>query len=148
MRSWKELEGRAFPFRHIIRNINKDGESHPIYDIYGSLKLGENYHEVIPSLIELGRCTDCFLDARVEGVIQASNSPPSFARATLDVRCRLAVAAVRVLGDSASSHFPEPAVAAALAGRLLELNDYEQPLIEQGCTVLLPRCLPVVTDGG
>jgi hypothetical protein len=148
VRSWKELEGKAFPFRHAVRNISKDGESHPVYDIYGSLKLGEDYHEVVPSPIEFGSCTDCFLDARVEGVIQASDSPSSFAGATLDVRCRLAVAVVRVLGDSASSHFPEPAVAATLAGRLLELNDYEQPQTEQGCTVLLARCLPVVTDGG
>jgi hypothetical protein len=141
VRSWKELEGRSYRFPNVVRVIREDGESYPIYDIYGSLKLGEDYHEVVVSSLEFDEPrAACTLPVNVRGTIKATGSPPSFAPTDFHLRCGLTISDVQVLGDGASSKFPELDEARDLAASLLELDDYEPVRIEQQRPVLMPRC--------
>lgn len=141
VRSWKELEGRSYRFPNVVRLIQEDGGSYPIYDIYGSLKLGEHYHEVIVSSLDFdGERSACILPVHMRGTLKATDSPPSFAPTDFQLGCGLTILAVQVLGDGASSKFPELDEAKDLAASLLELDDYEPVRIEQQRPVLMPRC--------
>ena len=140
IKSWRELEGTKHPFRHVVLQIAEDGEEHPVYDAYGTLKLGESYHEVVPSLVEFGPRAGCTIDARVEGLLRSAESPRSFGPSEFAVHCRVVLGDVRVVGNTASSQFPDLPTATELASHLLNVDDYEPPRVERGCTVLTPRC--------
>ena len=138
--SWAQLAGSSHKLGDVVRELVGDGESRPIYDAYGSLKLGEEYHEVVPSLLDFGARHGCVLHVRLEGRLNATDSPPSFASTDFTLEADVDLDAVRVIGNTRIAQFPPQDEAIELATRLLDVVTYEPPVIEGGCTVLRPRC--------
>ncbi|MGH2917918.1 MAG: hypothetical protein ACRDLS_04860 [Solirubrobacteraceae bacterium] len=146
--SWAQLAGGSYPLGNVVREIVADGESHPVYDAYGSLKLGDVYHEVVPSLVSFEPRDGCALALHVEGRIEPADAPPSFAPVDFAIDADVALAAVRVVGDAGAAGYPSQERANPLAERLLDVDDYEPPVVEDGCVVLHPRCRETVVDAG
>lgn len=149
--SWTELEGRSCELGNVAREITADGESYPVYDAYGSLKLGDAYHDVAPRLLRFGPRDGCVLRLKVDGRLSATDAPPSFAAVDFAIAGDVQIGAVQVIGDVGADDYPSPDEAAELAARLLDLDAYEPPVVRDGCTVLHPRCArpsDVVRSGG
>jgi hypothetical protein len=142
--SWRQLEGSRHGLGNVVREIAADGGEHPVYDAYGTLKLGDTYHEVVPALLRFGAREGCTLALRLEARLNPTDRPPSFAATDFAIDADVVLRAVSVVGDSGGDDLPSPDESSALARRLLELDDYEPPVVvDGGCTVLQPRC-----DGG
>jgi hypothetical protein len=138
--SWSQLTHATYRLGDVAREIMADGEAHPIYDAYGSLKLGDAYHTVQPRLLRFGACDGCVLSLHLEGSIDATDAPPSFAPTDFAIDGDVVVGAVRVVGDSGADGYPAEDQARELAARLLDCDAYEAPVVERGCVVLHPRC--------
>lgn len=140
VRSWRELEGRSFSFPNVVMQILAEGESHPVYDIYGSLELGSDYHQVLMSSIAFGRYDGCRIDAKLEGRVQSVAEPPLFAATDFTCAASLTVGPVSVRGDLGSSTVPGRTEAEEVAQKLLHLQDYESPQDDQGGLSFAPSC--------
>jgi hypothetical protein len=138
--SWRQLDGKTYELGNVVREIAADGESHPILDGYGSLKLGETYHDVAPTLLCFGPRKRCVLALHLEGRLTATDEPPSFAPVDFALHADLKVGPVSVVGDSGGDDYPSSGESAQLAARLLDLDAYEPPAVDDGCTILRPRC--------
>ncbi|MGH3620586.1 MAG: hypothetical protein ACRDQ5_02195 [Sciscionella sp.] len=138
--SWTQLQGRAYRFPNLVRCVVADGESDPIYDIYGSLKIGDRYHEVVPSLLRFDPDTGCTLGVHLDAEINPTDTPPSFASTAFTLDAELTVAVVRVVGDAASPDYPSLTEASELSRQLLDLNRYAAPVVKDGCVTFAPRC--------
>jgi hypothetical protein len=138
--SWRQLDGQTYELGNVVREISADGESYPILDGYGSLKLGEDYHDVAPTLLRFGPRERCVLALHLEGRLTATDAPPSFAAVDFSIDADLKVGPVSVVGDSGGDDYPPPGESAELAARLLDLAAYEPPAADGHCTVLRPRC--------
>lgn len=140
VRSWRELAGRSFSFRHVVREIEAEGESLPIYDIYGSLRLGDAYHDVIASGITFGRYDGCRVTATLEGRVESIDHPPGFDPTDFTCDATLTLGPVTVRGDLGSTTVPAAAEAERLAQQLLRTDDYGEPRDRRGVVVLEPSC--------
>jgi hypothetical protein len=138
--SRRQLDGQTYELGNVVREITADGESHPILDGYGSLKFGETYHDVAPRLLRFGPRKRCVLALHLEGRLTATDEPPSFAPVDFTIDADLKVGPVSVVGDSGGDDYPSPDESAELAAQLLDLDAYEPPAVDDGCTVLRPRC--------
>jgi hypothetical protein len=138
--SWRQHDGQTYELGNVVREITADGESHPILDGYGSLKLGESYHDVAPRLLRFGPRKRCVLALHLEGRLTATDKPPSFAAVDFALDADLRVGPVSVVGDSGGDDYPSPGEPAELAARLLDLDAYEPPTLDGHCTILRPRC--------
>jgi hypothetical protein len=138
--SWAQLDGQAYELGSVVREITSDGRSYPVYDAYGSLNLGDAYHEVLPRRLRFGSREGCVLSLQLEGRLRATDTPPSFAPVDFAVAADVQVGPLHVIGDSGGDDYPSPADAAELAARLLDLKAYEAPVVHDDCTLLRPRC--------
>lgn len=138
--SWAELEGQGYELGSVVREIAADGGTYPVYDAYGSLRLGEVFHDVAPTLLRFGSRDGCMLKLHLEGRLRATDTPPSFAPRDIAIDADVRIAAVTVVGDSGADDYPSPDEAAALSARLLDGDAYEPVVVHDGCTVLRPRC--------
>ena len=138
VRSWRALDGRTFSFPNVVTTVEADGESRQVYDIYGSLRLGEEYQQVDMASIGFGRVDGGCVVASLQGTITSTAEPDHFS--PVDFRCEatLEILPVSVKGDVASGDVPSPSEAAELAATLLDLDDYESPRKEKGSTVFAP----------
>ncbi len=140
VRSWRELAGRSFAFPNVVREIEADGESHPVYDIYGSLRLGEDYHQVTMSGIAFDQFDGCRVTATLAGRVESVTQPPRFDPTDFTCAATLTVGPVTVRGDLASTTVPAAAQAQELAQQLLRLEDYQAVRERGGRAVLEPAC--------
>jgi len=140
VRSWRELEGKTFSFPNVVRHIEADGESHPVYDIYGSLRLGSDYHQALISNITFGQYEGCRIEASLEGRVQSVAEPPLFTPTDFTCEASLTVGPVAVRGDLGTNFVPTRADAEELAQRLLRLDDYESPHDHKGGVSFKPSC--------
>jgi hypothetical protein len=140
VQSWRELEGRSFSFPNVVREIMAEGRSYPVYDIYGSLRLGSDYHQVLMTSIAFAQYDGCTVDARLEGRVQSVTEPPRFAPTDFTCEASLTVGPVAVVGDLGSSTFPSRADAEELARKLLRLEDYGSPEDHEGGVRFAPSC--------
>lgn len=140
VRSWRELAGRSFSFPHVVREIEAEGESHPVYDIYGSLRLGDDYHQVIASGIAFGRYDGCRVTATLEGRVESIDHPPGFDPTDFTCDASLTLGPVTVRGDLGSTTLPAAAEAERLAQQLLRTEDYSSPRDRRGVVMLEPSC--------
>ncbi len=138
VRSWRELAGRSFTFPNVVREIEAEGETHPVYDVYGSLRLGNDYHRVVVSDIAFGRYDGARVTATVDGRVESVSPSPEFDPTDFTCEARLSVGPVTVRGDLASTTPPSAAEAPRLAGQLLRLEDYRPPQERKGAAVLEP----------
>jgi len=138
--SWAQLEGQTFELGNVVREITADGGTYPIYDAYGSLRLGAAYHDVTPTRLRFGRRDGCSLALHLDGWLRATDTPPSFAPVEFALDADVQIGPVHVVGDSGGDDFPTPGEAAELATRLLDVGAYERAVVEDDCTVLHPRC--------
>lgn len=138
--SWRQLDGQTYELGNVVREITADGESHPVHDGYGSLKLGEEYHDAAPMRVRFGPRKGCVLALHLDGRLTATDEPPSFAPVDFAIDADLKVGPVRVVGDSGGDAYPSPDESAELATRLLDLDAYRPPVVDDHCTVLRPRC--------
>lgn len=145
--SWRQLEGRTFPLGAVVRTIASDGEEHPIYDAYASLNVGEDYHPVHVDAIAFGAAEGCRLpmtcDARIE-----PDTAGAFEPAALRLSATLDVGPVEVVGDTDDGAFPGLDEATGLAGGLLDLGAYGEPVVVDGRVTLAPRCDGAGTSAG
>lgn len=140
VRSWRELAGRDFTFPTVVREIEEEGESTPVYDIYGNLRLGEEYHEVVPSGIEVGRIDGCRVPVTLTGQVRSVAPAPAFGPTDFTCAATLTLGPVAVRGDLASTAVPDADRARDLAARLLRVEDYRPPRDRRGIVVLEPDC--------
>jgi len=140
VRSWRELAGRSFSFPNVVQEIEAEGESHPVYDIYGSLRLGNDYHQVTMASIAFGRYDGCRVTATLAGRVQSVTQPPGFDPTDFTGDATLTVGPVTVRGDLASTTVPAAAEAQQLAQQLLRTEDYGSPRERQGRVILEPSC--------
>jgi hypothetical protein len=140
VRSWRELAGRTFSFPNVVRHVEADGESHPLYDIYGSLRLAADYHQVLMSTVAFDQFEGCRVVARLAGSVRSVADPPAFTPADFSCETSLTVGPISVRGDLGSSSVPTLAEAEKLAQSLLRLEDYEQPRNLNGGVRLRPAC--------
>ena len=140
VRSWRQLEGRTFSFPNVVRHIEADGESHPVYDIYGSLRLGPEYHQVLMTSIAFGQYDGCRVVANLRGSVRSVAHPPLFTPADFSCETSLTVGPVSVRGDLGSTAVPALAEAEKLAHGLLRFEDYEPPRNQNGRALLKPSC--------
>ena len=138
--AWTQLEGQSYDLGNAVREITADGESHPVYDAYGSLKLGDAYHRVAPTLLRFGPRDGCVLRLHLEARLSATDAPPSFAPVDFAIDANVEIGPVHVVGDSGGGDYPSPDEAADLAARLLDVDAYEPGVVDDGCIVLRPRC--------
>jgi hypothetical protein len=106
VRSWRQLGGRTFSFPKVVRHIEADGESHPVYDIYGSLRLGAEYHQVLMTSIVFGQYDGCRVVASLRGSVRSVADPPPFTPADFSCETSLTVGPVSVRGDMGSTAAP------------------------------------------
>lgn len=137
--SWRQLEGRTFALGEVVRTIASDGQEHPIYDAYASLNVGEDYHPVDVDAIAFGAADGCRLPMTCEARIEP-DAAGTFEPAALRLSATLDVGAVEVLGDMDDGDFPGLGEATELAGRLLDLGAYGEPVVADGRVTLAPRC--------
>lgn len=140
VRSWRELAGRDFTFPTVVREIEEEGESTPVFDIYGSLRLGEEYHEVVPAAVAIGELDGCRVPVTITGRVRSLAPAPAFEPTDFTCAATVALGAVTVRGDLASSEVPDEAEAGELATRLLRVEDYRPPRVRRGLVVLEPDC--------
>ena len=136
VRSWRELAGRSFSFPNVVREIEAEGESHPVYDIYGSLRLGDEYHQVTMSGVAFDEFDGGRVTATLAGRVDSVAQPPRFDPTDFTCAATLTVGPVTVRGDLASTTVPTVAQAQELAQQLLRLEDY-RPVRERGGSVIL-----------
>ncbi|WP_420123670.1 hypothetical protein [Nakamurella sp.] len=140
VRSWRELAGRDFTFPTVVREIEEEGESTPVFDIYGSLRLGEGYHEVVPSGVVFGAIDGCRVTVTITGQVRPVAPVPAFETTDFTCAATLTLGPVTVRGDLASSEVPDAAGAGELATRLLRVEDYRSPRPRRGVIVVEPDC--------
>ncbi len=140
VRSWRELGNKTFSFPNVVRRIDADGGSNAIYDIYGSLRLGAEYHQVLMTHIAFGQYEGCRVAASLKGSVRSVANPPLFAPAEFSCNTSLSVGPVFIRGDVGSNALPALTEAEELTQRLLRLRDYEPPRNENGRVLLSPSC--------
>lgn len=140
VQSWRQLEGKAFSFPNVVRHIEAEGESHPVYDIYGSLRLGDDYHQVLMTNIAFGQYEGCQVAASLKGSVRSVANPPLFAPTDFSCDVSLTLGPVSVRGDLGSTAVPALAEAEELSRSLLRLEDYEPPRDQKGRTLFQPSC--------
>ncbi|ACV78996.1 hypothetical protein [Nakamurella multipartita] len=138
--SWRQLGGQSFSFPNVVRQIEADGESHPVYDIYGSLRMGSEYHQVVMTRIAFGPYDGCSVAVSMEGSVRSVSQPALFNQIDFACDASLTVGAVVVRGDLGSATPPTLAEADELTQRLLRLEDYRPPRSQNGRAVLEPLC--------
>ncbi|MGS0687390.1 hypothetical protein ACVBEQ_19930 [Nakamurella sp. GG22] len=140
VRSWRELADRTYSFPNVVKTLDADGESHPVYDIYGSLQLGADYHQVLITTIAFGQFDGCRVGTSLTGSVRSVTDPPSFSPADFSCEGFLTIGPTSVRGDLGSSSVPTLAEAEKLTGSLLRLEDYGAPGMRNGTVLLKPSC--------
>ena len=140
VKSWRQLAGRTFSFPNVVRHITSDGESRPIYDIYGSLRMGAEYHQVLATGIAFGTYQGCRVEVNLSGSVNSVAHPPLFSPTDFSCDASLALGPILVRGDLGSSTLPDLAEAQEQAQRLLRLEDYEPPQDHNGRVLIRPTC--------
>ena len=140
--SWAQLEEQSYELGNVVREITADGGEYPVHDAYGSLKLGDAYHDVAPTRLRFGARDGCVQALHLAGWLRPTDTPPSFAPVDFAIDAAVEIGAVLVVGDSGGDDYPSPGEAAQLAARLLDLDAYAPAAVDDGCTVLRPRCSP------
>lgn len=140
VRSWRDLAERSFSFPNVVREIDADGETHPVYDIYGSLRMGDDYHQVTMSGIAFGPFDGGRVTATLDGSVRSVARPPQFDETDFTCVATLTLGPVTVRGDLASTTVPDAAQAQELAQQLLRREDYRSPRERGGLVILEPTC--------
>lgn len=140
VRSWKELEGRTFSFPNVVRTIDADGESHPVYDIYGSLQLGDEYHQVVMTQISFGQYEGHRIVVSLRGSIRSVAHPPAFTPTDFSCEASLTLGSVSVRGDLRTRSVPNLTETEWLVQLLLHIEDYEPPQRQEGRALFSLAC--------
>ncbi len=144
VRSWRELAGSKYRFPNILGCVYADGEEYPQYDIYGSIRLLDDYHRVDATRIEFGEISNHRIPASIEAKIHFRNAAAVYGSPKIALVTELTIGAVAVRGDRASNEYPDLDEALTLARHFLNMDDYEDPMIDT-CVKFNPKCLGMAT---
>jgi hypothetical protein len=142
-KSWRVLAGCRYEFPRPHSIVVQDGEEYQVGGT-GWLAFAEQSYWLKPLLLELGDSREESLDMTLRALVMPSSMPEERENEgrELVVATRLQVGPVTVVGDLEALEEPTLEEAAALAGRLLDPEDYGEPVREDDAIRIHPRIRP------
>lgn len=132
LRSWKELSNKNYKFPKDPKSRLREGSPVPIEDyVGGSIYLFGTYILLKVSSLQFGEISGHEIPLIANFEIDFEGEPSlGYSSKDFCFESGLAIGSVAVRGDVITGSTPDLATAQELAGRFLDLNDYEAPKIE------------------
>jgi hypothetical protein len=142
MKCWDDLQNREYRFSDELNQGFADGEPITIGPhVDGTIRLSGTTYPVKATLIAFAKIVEGTIPARISLLVAPSTeaAPPSGGTAKLDLTADLKIGGIRVRGDLAKFRPPSLDEAKAIAAKILDLSQFEDPAGEPFLTFYAKR---------